>query len=104
LAAIAGGAGAAGAAAAVAAAVFLLRKKKPPSLRAHSEETATTTTTFDDKNQNYVSEYGLSDGRPIDGDSEPGGDLPPPVEEFGGVREIEEVASEHNPEELEWAD
>jgi hypothetical protein len=84
--------------------LFLFRRKKKGLVELPEETVETMSTTVDD-DDDYISEYGLSDaGQPSD-DSEPDEDLPKLVEEDGDYDGSEmEAVSERNPDEFSEAE
>jgi hypothetical protein len=81
--------------------LLFLKKRKPPDevLEVVESETTLESTVVD--SEEYISEYGLSDGvQPMDEDDDQE-DLPQLCDGSGAYNSQSENVSEHNPEELD---
>jgi hypothetical protein len=85
--------------AAMALLLLLKKKKKPDPEPEEPTPTELDTGSMGDEDP-YISEYGFSDGQPMSEDDEPAPDLPM-VRSYGGGMSEPEMASKHNPDELE---
>jgi hypothetical protein len=103
---VAGIAGIAGGILAVAIAllVIILSKKTKYTECSSAPQETEESTTFNEVDRGYISEYGLSDGRPMDDVTDPGDEVRACESELDLPIEDQEGASEHNPEDLEGTD